>query len=66
MSPEIERFGKWQRCRNPQATTHVHCTSDVKLLLAWAGKSPDAIIGRRCWLLSGPGWCQLVPHAPVF
>jgi hypothetical protein len=48
------------------STTHIHYTSDVRPFFAWAEKSPDAIIGRRCWLLSGLGWYRLVPHASVF
>jgi site-specific recombinase XerC len=43
MFPEIERFGKWLRCQSPQATTHIHYTSDVKLFFAWAGKTPASI-----------------------
>jgi hypothetical protein len=43
MFPQIERFGKWLRCRSPHATTHAHYTSDVKLFFAWANKPPDAI-----------------------
>jgi len=38
MFPEIDRFQKWLRFRNPHTSTHVHYTSDVKLLFAWAGK----------------------------
>jgi len=43
MFPEIERFNKWLRCRGPQATTHVHYTSDVRLFFAWVDKLPAAI-----------------------
>ena len=39
-SPRFERFGKRLRCRSPQAATHVHYTSDVKLFFAWAAKPP--------------------------
>jgi site-specific recombinase XerD len=46
MFPEIERFGKWLRCRSPHATTHIHYTSDVKFFFAWAGNPPDAISVR--------------------
>jgi hypothetical protein len=34
MSPEIDPFHKWLRCRSPYATTHIHYTSDVKLFFA--------------------------------
>jgi len=46
MFPEIERFGKWLRCRSPHATTPVHYTSDVRLFFAWVEKPPDAIALR--------------------
>jgi hypothetical protein len=38
MFPEIERFGKWLRCRSPHATTHVHYTSYVRFFFTWADK----------------------------
>ena len=43
MVPEVDRFGKWLRRKNPQATTQVHYLSDLKLFFAWAGKPPGAI-----------------------
>ncbi|MBI5304207.1 MAG: site-specific integrase [Chloroflexi bacterium] len=38
MLPEVERFGKWLRRRNPRASTHIHYTSDLKLFFAWLNK----------------------------
>jgi hypothetical protein len=29
--PEIERFGKWLRCRGPHAATHIRYINDVTL-----------------------------------
>lgn len=46
MWPEIGRFHKWLRCRNPQTSTRVHYTSDVQLFFAWAGKPPASITLR--------------------
>lgn len=43
MFPEINRFHKWLRCRNPYTSTHIHYTSDVKLFFAWVGKPPASI-----------------------
>jgi integrase/recombinase XerC len=38
MLPEVERFGKWLRRRNPHTTTHIHYTSDLKLFFTWLDK----------------------------
>jgi len=38
MLPEVERFGKWLRRRNPHATTHIHYTSDLELFFTWLDK----------------------------
>jgi site-specific recombinase XerD len=38
MLPEVERFGKWLRRRNPDATTPVHYTSDLELFFTWLDK----------------------------
>jgi site-specific recombinase XerD len=46
MVPEIRRFGKWLRRKNPQATTQVHYVSDLKLFFAWARKPTPAITLR--------------------
>jgi site-specific recombinase XerD len=46
MLPEIEKFQKWLRRKNPHASTHVHYVSDVRLFFAWAGDSPGAITVR--------------------
>jgi hypothetical protein len=43
MFPEVERFNRWLRCRNPHATTHIHYTSDLKLFFAWAGNRLNAV-----------------------
>ena len=43
MLPEVDRFGKWLRRKNPPATTHRHYANDLKLFFAWAGKPPGAI-----------------------
>ncbi len=46
MLPEVQRFGKWLRRKNPQSTTQLHYLSDLKLFFAWAGKPPPAITLR--------------------
>jgi site-specific recombinase XerD len=46
MVPEVLRFGKWLRRKNPQATTQVHYLNDLKLFFAWANKPPPAITLR--------------------
>ncbi|MBI5032086.1 MAG: site-specific integrase [Chloroflexi bacterium] len=38
MLPEVERFGKWLRRRNPHASTHIHYTSDLELFFTWLDK----------------------------
>ena len=43
MLPQIERFSKWLRRRSPDATTHVHYASDLRLFFAWSGKPPGAV-----------------------
>ena len=43
MVPEVQRFGKWLRRKNPHATTPVHYLSDLRLFFNWVGKPPDAI-----------------------
>lgn len=43
MVPEVQRFGKWLRRKNPQATTQAHYLSDLKLFFIWAEKPPQAI-----------------------
>ena len=63
MFPEIDRFHKWLRCRNPHTSTHIHYTSDIKLFCAWTGKPPasitlhdvDAYVAR----------CRSLGHAPA-
>jgi site-specific recombinase XerD len=39
MLPEVERFGKWLRRRNPHASTHIHYTSDLELFFTWLDKT---------------------------
>jgi site-specific recombinase XerD len=46
MLPEVHRFGKWLRRKNPQSATQVHYLSDLKLFFAWAKKPPPAITLR--------------------
>ena len=46
MLPEVHRFGKWLRRKNPHATTQVHYLSDLKLFFIWAEKPPHAITLR--------------------
>ncbi len=46
MLPEVERFGKWLRRRNPHATTPVHYTSDLTLFFAWLAKPPTQVTVR--------------------
>jgi site-specific recombinase XerD len=46
MLPEVRRFGKWLRRKNPHATTQVHYLNDLKLFFAWADKPPLAITLR--------------------
>lgn len=43
MVPEVQRFGKWLRRKNPHATTPIHYLSDLRLFFNWVGKPPDAI-----------------------
>jgi site-specific recombinase XerD len=47
MLPEIERFQKWLRRKNPHASTHIHYVSDVRLFFAWVGKPPSAVTVRE-------------------
>jgi site-specific recombinase XerD len=47
MLPEVQRFGKWLRRKNPQATTQVHYLSDLNHFFAWAAKPPQAITLRE-------------------
>jgi site-specific recombinase XerD len=44
MLPEIVKFQKWLRRRNPHASTSIHYVSDVNLFFAWINLSPQAII----------------------
>jgi site-specific recombinase XerD len=46
MVPEVRRFGKWLRRKNPHSTTQVHYLNDLKLFFAWADKPPPAITLR--------------------
>ena len=46
MLPEVQRFGKWLRRKNPHATTQVHYLNDLKLFFAWADKVPQTITLR--------------------
>jgi site-specific recombinase XerD len=46
MLPEVQRFGKWLRRKNPHATTQVHYLSDLKLFFGWADRPPQAITLR--------------------
>ncbi len=46
MLPEIERYHKWLRRKNPGASTHVHYTSDVSLFFAWLNKPPAQVTLR--------------------
>jgi site-specific recombinase XerD len=46
MLPEITQFGKWLRRKNPQASTHLDYTKDLRLFFTWASKPPDAITPR--------------------
>jgi site-specific recombinase XerD len=43
MLPEITQFRKWLRRKNPQASTHLDYTKDLRLFFSWADKPPDAI-----------------------
>jgi site-specific recombinase XerD len=38
MLPEIERFQHWLRRKAPNASTHIHYTSDLKLFFDWLDK----------------------------
>jgi site-specific recombinase XerD len=46
MLPEIEKFQKWLRRKSPQASTHIHYVSDVRLFFAWANKRPGTVSVR--------------------
>lgn len=46
MLPEIEKFQKWLRRKNPHASTHIHYVSDVRLFFAWANKPPGDVTVR--------------------
>ena len=63
MFPEIDRFQKWLRCRNPHTSTHVHYTSDVKLLFAWAGKPLASITLHD--VDAYVAHCRSLGHAPA-
>jgi hypothetical protein len=43
MLPEIERFQKWLRRKAPNASTHIHYTSDIELFFAWRHKPPNDV-----------------------
>ena len=43
MLAEIEDFNKWLRRKNPQATTPIHYSNDLRLFFEWANKSPAQI-----------------------
>jgi site-specific recombinase XerD len=43
MLPEIDKFQKWLRRRNPHASTSIHYVSDVSLFFVWINISPQAI-----------------------
>jgi site-specific recombinase XerC len=46
MLPEVERFRKWLRRRNPHASTYLHYTSDLTLFFAWLAKPADQVAPR--------------------
>ena len=46
MLPEVARFNKFLRRKQPDTSTHRHYTNDLDLFLAWADKPPAAITLR--------------------
>lgn len=43
MLPEVERFAKWLRRKNPHATTPIHYLNDLHLFFAWLDKTPAQV-----------------------
>ena len=43
MLPEVDRFGKWLKRRNPHSSTPQHYESDLTLFFAWVQKAPAQI-----------------------
>jgi site-specific recombinase XerD len=46
MLPEVARFNKFLRRKQPDTSTHRHYTNDLELFFAWADKPPAAITLR--------------------
>ena len=64
MFPEIDRFHKWLRCRNPYTSTHVHYTSDIKLFFAWSSKLLAAGVDHAPPRGGYVAHCRSLGHAP--